>query len=336
MALVRDIIKEYNPKELIINPNVQAMLKTIRYAEGTNGDNGYGTRVGGAKFNDFSKKPRQKVFIKSINDYSSAEGAYQFLDGTWDNISNRLGLKDFSPQSQDEAAVGLIIQRGAMGDLLKGNFEQTINKLSPEWASLPKSDGKGTYKNQRVRNINDLAKVFYGDNKYIKNSNEITYENKLSTTQTPEISNLVKPIETTNLAEQNQEQANKEEELLAAKMDLQNKQNEENLFQDLLKASQIQYVDPNQVEDYTQQEEQTYQSGGKIPISPNGVYDYPEQEVIVPTNNGRITMSKVSYPILGTDELGNQQMMYPNQEYKFQGKIIHEIPQIKNKNKRFS
>jgi len=78
------------------------------------------------------------------------------------------------------------------------------------------------------------------------------------------------------------------------------------------------------------------QNGGNIPISSQGVYDYPNQEVIVPTNNGRITMSQVDYPILGIDEYGNQQMMFPNGEYKFPGKIIHEIPQIKkNKNKRF-
>jgi hypothetical protein len=71
------------------------------------------------------------------------------------------------------------------------------------------------------------------------------------------------------------------------------------------------------------------QEGG-IPISSKGVYAYPMQEVIVPTNNGRITMNQVSYPILGTDELGNQQMMYPGKEYKFPGKVIHEAPQLKN------
>jgi len=79
------------------------------------------------------------------------------------------------------------------------------------------------------------------------------------------------------------------------------------------------------------------QNGGNIPISPNGVYDYPQQEVIVPTDSGLITMKNVNYPILGVDEYGNRQMMYPNQEYQFKGKVIHEIPQLKRtKNKRFS
>lgn len=79
------------------------------------------------------------------------------------------------------------------------------------------------------------------------------------------------------------------------------------------------------------------QNGGNIPISSNGVYDYPQQEVIVPTDSGLITMKNVNYPILGVDEYGNRQMMYPNQEYQFKGKVIHEIPQLKRtKNKRFS
>lgn len=72
------------------------------------------------------------------------------------------------------------------------------------------------------------------------------------------------------------------------------------------------------------------QQGGNIPVSSQGVYDYPMQEVIVPTQDGRITMKNVNYPILGVDEYGNTQMMYPNQEYQYSGKVIHEIPQLKN------
>ena len=43
-------------RELLKNPSVQAMLKTIRYAEGTAGDRGYNTRVGYSQFDDLSKK----------------------------------------------------------------------------------------------------------------------------------------------------------------------------------------------------------------------------------------------------------------------------------------
>lgn len=76
------------------------------------------------------------------------------------------------------------------------------------------------------------------------------------------------------------------------------------------------------------------QQGG-TPISKDGVYTYPGQEVIVPTSDGRITMSKVTYPILGIDEYGNSQMMMPGEEYQFKGKTIHEHPQLTDKEKAF-
>ncbi len=76
------------------------------------------------------------------------------------------------------------------------------------------------------------------------------------------------------------------------------------------------------------------QQGG-IPISSEGVYEYPGQNVVVPTKDGKITMQNVNYPILGIDELGTKQMMYPNQEYKFEGKIITEIPQLTKNEKEF-
>ena len=88
-------------------------------------------------------------------------------------------------------------------------------------------------------------------------------------------------------------------------------------------------------EDWLRGYKQIKQQGGNIPISSNGVYDFPGQEVIVPTNNGQITMSKVNYPIKGTDEFGNTQMMMPGKEYQFKGKIIHEEPVLSEKEKAF-
>lgn len=80
---------------------------------------------------------------------------------------------------------------------------------------------------------------------------------------------------------------------------------------------------------YNNYSDVTYaQQGGQIPVSSNGVYDFPMQEVIVPTKNGNITMKDVNYPIMGVDEYGNQILMMPGQEYKFPGKVIHEIPQL--------
>lgn len=101
-------------------------------------------------------------------------------------------------------------------------------------------------------------------------------------TTTPQISSLVKPIEISNLAEEEVDN-NKEDVAIAnAKLELQQKQNEENLFNDLLKASELQYVDPNQVEDYTQQEQpqQEFQSGGTVKADNEWVQNWYQNRVI--------------------------------------------------------
>lgn len=149
-------------RELLKNPSIQSMLRTIRYAEGTAGDRGYNTRVGNSQFDDLSKKPGLKVYIPSIKDFSSAEGAYQFLNSTWEGVSKKLGLKDFSPESQDLAAVELIKNRGALQDVLNNNLTGALTKLSSEWASLPTSKGKSAYSNQKSKKVEDLSNVFYG------------------------------------------------------------------------------------------------------------------------------------------------------------------------------
>ena len=43
---------------------------------------------------------------------TTAAGRYQFLKGTWDGAARQYGLKDFSPQNQDIAALALMAQNG--------------------------------------------------------------------------------------------------------------------------------------------------------------------------------------------------------------------------------
>lgn len=82
---------------------------------------------------------------------SSAAGAYQIIKGTWRNVAGALGLTDFTPASQDSAAVELIRRRGALEDVKAGRITAAIGKCKNEWASLP-----GNYAKQGQRNIGDL------------------------------------------------------------------------------------------------------------------------------------------------------------------------------------
>jgi lysozyme len=122
--------------------NMRAFLAVIRSRESSLGPEAYSMIVGGKKFKSFADHPRIKGKIwKDANgktNYSTAAGAYQITEETWDWMGRgKLGLKDFSPASQDLCAVGLIEYRGALDDVLAGRLKQAISKCRREWTSLP-------------------------------------------------------------------------------------------------------------------------------------------------------------------------------------------------------
>lgn len=66
----------------------------------------------------------------------------------------------------------------------------------------------------------------------------------------------------------------------------------------------------------------------KAKVSKYGQWKYPGEDTIIPNANGRITMQGVPYPVLGIDDLGNQQMMMPGVDYQFPGNSVYEIPMM--------
>ena len=48
---------------------------------------------------------------------------------------------------------------------------------------------------------------------------------------------------------------------------------------------------------------------------------------VIPSRN--ITMKDVDFPVLGIDNLGNSQMMYPEEDYTFEGNEVLEMPMNK-------
>ncbi len=71
---------------------------------------------------------------------STAAGAYQFIRGTWNRIREiHPRLPDFSPQSQDWAAIRLLNEIGALRLITAGDIPGAIAKASGTWASLPGS-----------------------------------------------------------------------------------------------------------------------------------------------------------------------------------------------------
>ncbi|CAI1512195.1 Phage lysozyme [Serratia quinivorans] len=128
----------------ISNPNVKKYLDVIAKSEGTAGymNNGYNTMFGGDQFSDFSDHPRVlKEFTQTDGkkNKTSAAGRYQFTQASWDEAAAALDLKDFSPSSQDMAALYLIQRAGQLDNVVNGNFEGATAGLGGVWASLPSS-----------------------------------------------------------------------------------------------------------------------------------------------------------------------------------------------------
>ncbi|WRQ11929.1 lysozyme [Serratia phage vB_SlqS_ZDD2] len=121
--------------------NRKAFEDMLGFSEGTIGipgsDGGYKVVVGETLFQSYQDHPRKKVFIKRINDYSTAAGKYQILERYYDHYKKQLGLKDFSPASQDAIAWQLIRECKAVDDIDAGRIEAAIVKCKSRWASLP-------------------------------------------------------------------------------------------------------------------------------------------------------------------------------------------------------
>lgn len=67
----------------------------------------------------------------------------------------------------------------------------------------------------------------------------------------------------------------------------------------------------------------TISQDGSI-ITPYGQWEYPGEVTTIPSNN--ITMEGVPYPVLGVSDTGETKMMYPGENYMFDGTYVTEYP----------
>lgn len=146
-------------------PQQKALLDTIAASEGTSSspitkNNGYDVIVTGIDLNTGKLTP--EIFTdylthpfatgrapKTINRrglLSTASGRYQQLRGNYFSYSKLLGLKDFSPSSQDAIALQQIKETGAFPLLESGDFDGVVNKIKHLWASFT---GAGYGQNER-------------------------------------------------------------------------------------------------------------------------------------------------------------------------------------------
>lgn len=142
-------------RSFLENPNVAAFLKAIRLGEGTSDEMGYYRIVGGQTFTSDAHHPNVRVYIPRYNVWSTAAGAYQIINRTWTGLVKQYGFPDFSPECQDEAAVALIVGRGAIDDVISGDLAEAVKKCSEEWASLP-----GSKAGQRIEAYENVEQAY--------------------------------------------------------------------------------------------------------------------------------------------------------------------------------
>lgn len=111
-------------------------------------DNGYNVLVGATPsdvktFSSYAKHPA--IYNKQFD--STAAGRYQELFGNWLSYQRKLGLKDFSPLSQDLMAIQQIRETGALPLIEAGHLLLVIKKIAHLWASLPGA-GYGQHENE--------------------------------------------------------------------------------------------------------------------------------------------------------------------------------------------
>ena len=99
-------------------------------------NHGYDVIVGGELFTDYSDhlanlsaKPKTQINRRRTLPASFSRW--------WDAYRKQLGLKDFSPKSQDAVALQQIKERGALPMIDRGDIRQAIDRCSNIWASLP-------------------------------------------------------------------------------------------------------------------------------------------------------------------------------------------------------
>lgn len=156
---------------IIISPQERALLGAIQSTESPGYNVMYGHQWSGEDrlFDDFSDHPRKFFDITSgpnKGKRSSAAGAYQFLGSTWDTISGKYGLTDFSPANQDKGAIALAREdykrrtgRDLTRDLASGDPDilAGVGKaLSKTWTSLPSGIEQGQDADRFVSTFSSL------------------------------------------------------------------------------------------------------------------------------------------------------------------------------------
>ena len=135
-------------REYLKNVNVRAFLQAIADAEGGGYDFKYGAAKGKRtdpwRFTDYSTHPGP-----GYGGITTAAGMYQINKTTWqDHGERRMGLTDFTPETQDLIAVSMLRGLGVIDKIMGGDIEAGVSQASRQWAALPMGRHQASRHNQ--------------------------------------------------------------------------------------------------------------------------------------------------------------------------------------------
>jgi muramidase (phage lysozyme) len=127
-------------KAYLADPNVAAYLKAIALAEGGGYDFKYGAVKGEKndpwRFTDTSTHPGA-----GFGGSTTAAGMYQITVDTWRQFGGKMGLTDFTPDTQDLIAVDMLRTIGVIDKIKAGDVAGAMPKAALKWAALPEGPG---------------------------------------------------------------------------------------------------------------------------------------------------------------------------------------------------
>jgi muramidase (phage lysozyme) len=139
VALEKNTRLEEN-KVYLADPNVAAYLKAIAASEGGGYDFKYGAVKGKKndpwRFTDTSTHPGA-----GIGGRTTAAGMYQITVDTWRQFGGKMGLTDFTPNTQDLIAVDMLRTIGVIDKIKVGDVAGAMPKAALKWAALPEGPG---------------------------------------------------------------------------------------------------------------------------------------------------------------------------------------------------
>ena len=147
-------------QNLLLNPNIKALLSTITRGEGTLGNRGYYKHFGKGYIDKLDAIPPHKIYEGSGkapdtgNDtvyLSSAVTAFQFLnldrEPYLEDQTSYFGYKDVLPVHQEMYALHRMDNDSTISNILDGNIISVFRQIKYIWASKPYSNyGQQTQK----------------------------------------------------------------------------------------------------------------------------------------------------------------------------------------------